>query len=556
MFNILSLLRFVVLSSLIHLALADLPVIDLRYEIYQAVDSGNVTNSYYTFSNIRYAAPPTGSLRWREPVLPKKNRTSIQRNSQVITCPQGTPTWQIRTSSSLNAYLDTGVVPNISYSNLTTMLRSGQEDCLFLDVFAPKTVFDNVESGRQLPVLVWIHGGGFTTGSKTDFGSPRTLLNRAAEHDNPVVYVALNYRVGAFGFLAGPSYESQGGLLNAGLFDQRMALQWIQDNIHRFGGDRNQVTVFGESGGSGSILHHITAGGGAIKPLFSRAILQSPAYFPYRSSSERQTAFDLFMGHANVTSLEQARKLPSELLITANARSIGESLPYHSPIYGPTPDGTLVLDDPKAHLRRGEFAKRVDIITAHNSDEGLVLVPAIHTDDEYRSLLQMILTKASSSTIDYIVDTLYPPIFDGSHGYRNNFERAAKTAGELIIDSNAVSTGLAFGRHAQGYYFSTYPGIHAQDITYTFYTPGGNPSYSLIDTGPVNTTVAHVLQDYITSFAANGDPVSEVDGLNVIPPYVPFGVAVQLDSVGVNLTRDPAMNARCVWWAANVDKWS
>jgi carboxylesterase type B len=371
-----------------------------------------------------------------------------------------------------------------------------------------------------------------------------------------VVYVALNYRVGAFGFLAGRSYESQGGLLNAGLFDQRMALQWIKDHIHRFGGDKNQVTVFGESGGSGSILHHVTAGGGTIKPLFNRAILQSPAYFPYRSSSQRQNAFDLFMGYADVTNLAQARKLPSEHLIIANARSIGESLPYHSPVYGPTPDENLVLDDPKAHLRRGEFPRTLDIITAHNSDEGLVLVPAIHTDDEYRSLVQMILTKADSSTIDYIADTLYPSIFDGSHGYTNHFQRAAKTAGELIIDCNAVSAGLAFGRRAQGYYFSTYPGIHAQDITYTFYTPGGNPSYSLVDTGPVNTTVAHILQDYITSFAANGYPSSEMDGLTVIPPYVPFGATVQLDSVGVNLTRDPALNARCDWWAENVDQWS
>jgi carboxylesterase type B len=130
----------------------------------ELTDHHQVTDSYYTFSNIRYAAPPTGSLRWREPVPPNKNRTSIQSNSQVITCPQGTPTWQIRTSSSLNTYLDTGVVPHISYSNLTTMLQSGQEDCLFLDVFAPRSVFDNVDSGRQVPVLVWIHGNAIQSG--------------------------------------------------------------------------------------------------------------------------------------------------------------------------------------------------------------------------------------------------------------------------------------------------------------------------------------------------------------------------------------------------------
>lgn len=396
-------------------------------------------------------------------------------------------------------------------------------------------------------------GCGFTIGSKTDFGSPRTLLNRAEENDEPVVYVALNYRVGAFGFLSGPSFEREGGLLNAGLLDQRKALQWIQDNIHRFGGDKAQVTVFGESGGSGSILHHITAGGGGIQPLFNRAILQSPAYFPYRSAQDKENAFNLFLGHANVSSIADARKLSSAALITANAQSIGESLPYASPIYGPTPDGDLVISDPKVHLARGEFAQSLEVITAYNADEGLVLVPAIHTDAEYHSFLQAILTNANASTIAYIADTLYPPAFDGSQGYTTQFQRVAKTAGDLIIDCNAVAAGLAFGLRARGYYFSTYPGVHVQDISYTFYNPESKASYSLVDTGAVNVTVAHVLQDYITGFATRGDMESEGDGLaRGIPSYSPRGTMVRLDSEEIELISDPGLDERCRWWASGV----
>jgi carboxylesterase type B len=117
-----------------------------------------LTQSYYTFSNIRYAAPPVGDLRWREAVAPQENRTAIQSNPDDITCPQGTSTWQIRTSSQLNGYLDTGIVPNVSFANLTSLLQAGQEDCLFLDVLAPKKVFDHVKNGSKVPVLVWIHG--------------------------------------------------------------------------------------------------------------------------------------------------------------------------------------------------------------------------------------------------------------------------------------------------------------------------------------------------------------------------------------------------------------
>jgi carboxylesterase type B len=104
--------------------------------------------------------------------------------------------------------------------------------------------------------IVWIYGGGFTAGDKTNIntGNPAGLIHRS---NDSIVYVALNYRLGAFGWLSGPTLQTD-GTANAGLLDQRFALQWIQKHIASFGGDPDQVTVMGESAGGASIMHQIT----------------------------------------------------------------------------------------------------------------------------------------------------------------------------------------------------------------------------------------------------------------------------------------------------------
>lgn len=115
------------------------------------------------------------------------------------------------------------------------------EDCLFLDVFVPEDVFENAGKGFGAPVLVWIYGGGYTGGSKN--ANPAGLLAASGNSTNgDVIYVAMNYRLGALGWMGGPSFQSEGGTSNLGLYDQRMALEWVQENIHLFGGDKNRVS--------------------------------------------------------------------------------------------------------------------------------------------------------------------------------------------------------------------------------------------------------------------------------------------------------------------------
>lgn len=159
------------------------------------------------------------------------------------------------------------------------MFNTGDEDCLFLDVYVPGKALKSPTTAK-LPVVVWIFGGAYVLGSKDSdipelpFYDGSGLINQSGGN---MIFIAMNYRLGAYGFLAGTTMERE-GLPNAGLWDQRAALQWVQDHIALLGGDPTRVTAMGESAGAGSLMHHLVAEGGALDPLFSRAILQSPAY--------------------------------------------------------------------------------------------------------------------------------------------------------------------------------------------------------------------------------------------------------------------------------------
>lgn len=156
----------------------------------------------YNFSNIRYAAPPVGDLRFRAPVPPAENRSQVQNGTQGHACPQASPLWQEIAEPFLESYFEGkqfNQSSNISsYSYQPEPVGSGvSEDCLFLDVLAPKKAFDRGQKAPQeklAPVLVWIYGGGYTTGDKSTFDA-LGLMTRSRKHGEEIVYVALNYRV-------------------------------------------------------------------------------------------------------------------------------------------------------------------------------------------------------------------------------------------------------------------------------------------------------------------------------------------------------------------------
>lgn len=190
-------------------------------------------------------------------------------------CPQGATGWESIGEEFVISYLlgvpfGGNVTLQQNYTNIQVPKPNPRvsEDCLFLDVFVPENIFKKAGEcdNRGAPVLVWIYGGGYVEGDKTASGSPSGLLARSEESPSSggLIYVAMNYRLGAFGFLAGEEVKKD-GIANAGLLDQRFALEWVQKYIHLFGGDPDRVTIFGESAGGGSIVHQITVSHAAWK---------------------------------------------------------------------------------------------------------------------------------------------------------------------------------------------------------------------------------------------------------------------------------------------------
>ena len=415
-------------------------------------------------------------------------------------------------------------------------------------MIVPEDIFHSKQSGRGAPVLVWIYGGGYTEGSKDGSGDPAGLVARSRTGSNGVVFVELNYRLGAFGWLSGPTLQANGSA-NAGLLDQRFALEWVQAHIHKFGGDPNRVTIIGESAGGGSVMHQITAYGGLKGPVpFQQAIPQSPGFQPSYSNNQQEQVLDGFLGLLNVSTVQQARQLPSSTLIQANALQVANAT-YGGFVYGPAVDGDFVPALPGVLLLHGQYDKSLRVMVGHNTDEGLLFTsPYIQNDDEFRAFITSNFPGAIPSSVDYIANTLYPPVFDGTYGYTNQLQRTALVTSELIFTCNAFWINKAYENQTHSYLFSVYPGLHGEDIGYTFFDGQTGP---IIEEEVGNATLAKDFQEYLTNFAETGNPNG--DGLPYFPIYGQNATQQVLNltsslAVTINQTRDPAANDRCDWW--------
>jgi carboxylesterase type B len=207
---------------------ASTPIVDLGYAQYKGNTSLTGTNVFY---GIQYAQAPTGELRWRPPqdIEAHNNFEPTQvlnAESPGPSCVQGTPAWRPPQRGNLTVNFPV----------------TGEEDCLRLDVVVPTQ-----PQSSSLPVMVMIHGGGFTQGSS--YALPGSTIVDTAR--GSMIYVSLQYRLGAFGFLSGAGIR-ENGQANVGLLDQRSALNWVQRNIRAFGGDPAKVTIIGGSAGGSS----------------------------------------------------------------------------------------------------------------------------------------------------------------------------------------------------------------------------------------------------------------------------------------------------------------
>lgn len=209
------------------------------------------------------------------------------------------------------------------------------------------------------PVLVWIHGGGFTFGSKSLYGSPSGLIAQSRNNgQDGIIVVAINYRLGMYGWLAGDDVTP-----NLGLYDQRVALEWVQKYIGLFGGSKDKVTVMGESAGGSSIVHHITAYGGNMTAPFQRAIPQSPAFqFNIDLAANYNTTLAAASKQLGtvVKGVADLRKLPAETLVEINQATVMLA-PIGTFGFGPGPDGTYVPNIPQVLFYEGKFDNNVDV---------------------------------------------------------------------------------------------------------------------------------------------------------------------------------------------------
>lgn len=300
-----------------------------------------------------------------------------------------------------------------------------------MDIVVPKAIFKHakkaIDDKRGAPVLVWIYGGGYTFGEKSAYSAAGLIHAAQVNNTDGIIFVSLNYRLGAFGWLSGPTFQED-GTANAGLYDQRLALQWVQDNIHLFGGDPNRVTVIGESAGGGSIMHQITAFGGLAGPApFQQAVLQSAAFQNIVSDLQEETIFDTFLALLNVTTIEQARQLPFEALLVANIIQVANSS-YGDFTYGPVVDGLFAPAIPGKLLLQGSYDHNLKLMLGHNADEGLDFTsPFITNDTTFNEFVLTAFPTISPAVAEYVETVLYPPYMPGVlalSGYSDETGRA------------------------------------------------------------------------------------------------------------------------------------
>lgn len=457
---------------------------------------GEVDGTTRRFLGIPFAAPPMGARRWLPPESPEPWDTPLQATEFSSACPQ------------LEAVTSPG--------------SSDNEDCLYLNVWTPSPA----PSG-PLPVMVWFHGGSNITGSTGDtipFLDPPTLFfnGRGLVEEANVVVVTANYRLGVMGFFSHEalSAESAAGVSgNQGLLDQRMAMEWVAANIAPFGGDPDNITIFGESAGAFDVCFHMVSPGS--QGLFDRALGQSGGCTTaLRSRSEAEAEANVFteaMGCEDAADVAAClRALPvADLLLEAPEDGGIEDPPGGDRYSGGTPrwqfgaivDGVVMTDQPRTLFADGEVAD-VPYLLGSNTDEGTifhVLQTEVETEGEYLAALE----RAFGETVAAQVAETYPVSdFDTP---QDALERV--TGDSLLVCSvrDTAKRAVAAGLDVFFYNFNRPIPIPALQALELGATHGAEIAYVFGSVGPdqleeEDLALSASIQRYWGRFAATGDP--------------------------------------------------
>ena len=480
------------------------------------------------FRRIPFAAPPTGDLRLRPPAPP-----APWTGEREAVAPGPAPP---QIADPLSETLGLDFPGPIS------------EDCLHLNVWTPGT------QGRR-PVLVWIHGGAFATGSGT---SPAYSGARIAERGD-VVVVTLNYRVGALGFLPIGS-EGGDGRANLGLLDQIAALEWVKREISRFGGDPDRVTVFGESAGAGSIVALLAMP--AARGLFGRAIIQSPAPDGILTLAEGRERAQMLARHLGD---ETPAKAPLARLLEAQQACIAAGPHRTGMFFAPVVDGETLPIRPLDAIAQGEAAD-VEILIGTAEEEMQLYATIPGMGDFPDEILQKVVAsrlpgdEAERDALAARAVSRYREEL-GAPSQRELFF-ALETDLSLRLPSTRLAESHAAVQPGTWMYLfqwrspmsdghgGTLGACHALDLPFTF---GALESDSArrFATGddPERQRLARTLSDRMidawTSFARDGDP--RHPGLGDWRPYEPKKRWTQLLGEECRCVEAPLERRRRVW---------
>ncbi len=431
------------------------------------------------FLGIPYAAPPMGALRWRPPQPAAKWKGVLQTQNFGNHCMQG----QV-------------------FADMIFHDPGPSEDCLTVNVWAPKA-----EAGAKLPVMVWIYGGGFAGGSASEARQDGEVFARKG-----VVLVSMNYRLGIFGFFANSALAAespQHAAGNYGLMDQAAALQWVKRNVAGFGGDPNNITVFGESAGSFSVSAQMASP--MAKDTLAHAIGESGAAFsrslPFPSLDVAEQKGDAFGRDVlGKTSLAELRAIPAEELLKAVEAQHGPGAVRFGPdvdgYFLPAPIPTIFAEGKQAHI---------PLLAGWNRDEGGGAVAGMKqplTLDSYRATAQ----KTYGPQADEFL-RVYPATTDAEA-----VRSMTDYAGDQFIAASTwewlqaqVKTGDApvyryeFDRPSPGDMFhpSSSGAFHSDEIEYVF---GMLDSRKAAPWKPEDYKLSELMQSYWINFAKTGNP--------------------------------------------------
>ncbi|KAH8895205.1 acetylcholinesterase precursor [Thozetella sp. PMI_491] len=348
------------------------------------LQQGQYPNTVESFRGVPYALPPTGDRRFRPPVPVGKSANTYDAT---------------RFGPRAPARQFVVVGPDLEQS----------EDCLTANIFRPALK----DQSGLLPVALYMHGGAFNRGNAAMHDTEAMV----GWSDTPFIGVSFGYRIGALGFLPSKMSADE-DLLNLGLRDQICLTEWVQKNIHLFGGDRNNVTLFGLSAGAHSIGHHLLNYEEGIKPLFHRVVMESGAptsrAVRYPDAPIHEQRFTDFLeevkcpeGLSSSETFSFLRSLPTLTISEAQATVFAKYNPSLCWAFQPVIDGKIIRKRPIDAWRDGSWHK-VPILTGFTTNEGSLYVnKAMFTSEEFTDFWRNLLPRLTEQDLETI-NSLYP----------------------------------------------------------------------------------------------------------------------------------------------------